>query len=235
MDFLGDVLQWFLDPANWTNGVNQLTGVPEIGILSRTWEHVQISVITVAIAVGITVPPAMLLGHAGRGGFLAVSLANIGRAVPSFAIVVLGVTLTGRIGFWPTFIALLALAIPPIFTNTFTGIRAVDRDTVEAARGMGLTERQILWSIELPMATPVVLAAVRVAAVQVVATATLGAIVAWGGLGRFIIDGFAQRDNVEVFAGALLVALLAVLTEVTFGILERFVVPPGLGRRGAAT
>ena len=115
-----------------------------------------------------------------------------------------------------------------MFTNTYTGVREVDAGTVEAARGMGMTGWEILRGIELPLASPVILSAVRVSSVQVVATATLGALVAWGGLGRYIIDGFSQRDNVAVFVGGLLVALLAVFTELFFEVLQRWAVPAGI-------
>lgn len=237
MDFISDVAGWFADSANWWG---------DAGILNRTFEHVQISVFTMVVAIGLALPPAAALAHRKRGGILVVTAVNIGRAIPSFGILALalpftielaqGIDLFGwevrpissGLGFWPTFLALLALAVPPVFANGFAAVRGVDPEMVEAARGMGLTERQILLRIELPVAMPVILAAVRVSAVQVVATATLGALVAWGGLGRFIIDGFAQQDNVQVFGGAILVALLAIATEVAFGLAERLLVPRGI-------
>jgi osmoprotectant transport system permease protein len=229
IEFLADVVEFFSNPANWSG-----TG----GILERTLEHIGLSALSMAVAAVIAIPPALYLGHTGRGGLLAVSVVNIGRAIPSFAIVALALPISINLGlglgFWPTFIALVALALPPMFTNTLTGIRDVDADTTEAARGMGMTGSEILLRIEMPLASPVILAAVRVAAVQVVATATLGALVAWGGLGRYIVDGFSQRDNVEVFVGGLLVALLAVVTEGFFSIVERRAVPAGLSRSADA-
>jgi osmoprotectant transport system permease protein len=156
--------------------------------------------------------------------------------MPSFGIVVLALPITVALGlgfgFWPTFLALLFLAIPPMFANTYTGVAGVDSEVVEAARGMGMTERQIMTGVEIPAASPIILAAIRVAAVQVVATATLGAIVAWGGLGRYIIDGFAIQDGVLVFAGALLVGGLALVTEVGMSFLERAIVPDSLQTAG---
>jgi len=238
MGFLGEVLAWFTTAEHWWG---------EAGILNRVFEHTQISLFTMVVALIIAIPPAVALGHRDRGGNWVMTAVNIGRAIPSFGILALalpftielanGINLFGwefspissGLGFWPTFVALLALAIPPVFTNVFTGVREVDADTVEAARGMGLTERQILGRIELPMAMPVVLTGIRVASVQVVATATLGALVAWGGLGRFIIDGFAQQDNVQVFSGAILVAVLAIATEMVFVVAERTLVPHGIG------
>jgi len=224
--FLGDVLAWFGDAANWLG---------TSGILNRLREHVQITAAATAVSALLAIAPAVWLAHRRIGGTFVVAIVNIGRAIPSFAIVVLflpiSIQLGLGIGFWPTFLALLFLAVPPMFTNAYTGVAEVDPDLVEASRGMGMTDRQVLTSVEIPMASPVILAAVRVAAVQVVATATLGALVGWGGLGRFIVDGFAIQDNVEVFAGAILVAGLAILTEVILGGLEHRVVPATLRSR----
>jgi osmoprotectant transport system permease protein len=228
MHFLGEVISWFLSADNWS-GVN--------GIPNRVWEHVQISAIATVVAAAIALPPALWLGHKRRGGFLAVAVVNIGRAVPSFAIMALFLPISIRLGlglgFWPTLLALLALALPPIFTNTYTAVRDVDPALVEAGRGMGLREREVLRDIEAPMASPIIVAALRVSAVQVVATAPLAALVAWGGLGRYIVDGFAVRDNVRVLAGGILVALLSVGTELLLGALERRIVPHGLSRTAA--
>jgi osmoprotectant transport system permease protein len=237
IEFLGDVARWFPD---------NMWGSP--GVVNRLWEHVQISAIAVAVAAGLSIPPATMLAHRGRGGFLAVSIVNIGRAVPSFGIIALALPITialarnvwfidSGLGFWPTIIALVALALPPIFTNTYTGVREADSAIVEAARGMGMTDWAVLRDVKLPMAAPLILTGVRIAAVQVVATATLAALVAWGGLGRFIIDGFAGQDRVQLFAGAVLVAALAVATELAFTQAERILIPRGirlLRRRGAA-
>ena len=231
IDFLGDVARWFTE--NWDG---------ESGYIHRTWEHIWVSGWSVGLAAAIAVPLGAWFGHTRRFGIAAISVVNIGRALPSFGIVALALPITIRLagkvpfmssglGFAPTFIALFALALPPIFTNTYTGVGSVDPETVEAARGMGITEGRILREIEMPIASPVILAGLRTSAVQVVATAPLGALVAYGGLGRFIIDGFATRDNVQIFAGALLVALLSVLTEVVFSLLERRVVPQGLRSR----
>ncbi|HWI02484.1 MAG TPA: ABC transporter permease subunit, partial [Acidimicrobiales bacterium] len=172
-------------------------------------------------------------GHRGRGGALAINVSNIGRAIPSLAILALvqqAIGLSGWPGFGarPALVALIALAVPPLVTNAYVGMRGVDRDVVEAARGMGMTGGELLWRVELPIALPLVMAGVRTAAVQVVATATLAAVTAWGGLGRFIVDGFGQRDNAQIVAGALLVGLLALVTEVGLGGLQRMVVSEGL-------
>ncbi len=172
IEFLGEVLAWFGDPANWSGP----SGIP-----NRLREHVQLTAAATATAALLGIPPALWLGHRRLGGTFVVAVVNIGRAIPSFAIVVLFLPLSIRlglgIGFWPTFLALLFLAVPPMFTNTYAGVAGVDPDLVEASRGMGMTDREVLTQVELPMASPVILAALRVAAVQVAATATLGALV----------------------------------------------------------
>lgn len=230
MEFLGDLGRWFIE--NWDGSS---------GYLNRTWEHLQVSGAALIAAAVIAMPLGAWFGHTGRGGFAVVSLVNIGRALPSFGIVALALPITIRLadavpfissglGFLPIFVALFALALPPIFTNTYAGIQGVDPEIVEAARGMGVTEGQVLRTIEIPMASPVILTGLRLSAVGVVATAPLGALVAYGGLGRFIIDGFAVQDDVQIVAGALLVALLAVLTEMAFTRGERWLVPGPLRR-----
>jgi osmoprotectant transport system permease protein len=229
MDFFLDVLRWFADPPNWRG-----TG----GIPNRVYEHLQLSGLAVLLAVLLAAPAGMMLGHVRRGGVVAVAVVNIGRALPSFGILALALLFTLRLGlglgFWPTFVALFLLALPPVFTNSYTGVREVPGEVVESARGMGMREREILQAIEFPLALPVIAAAVRVAAVQVVATAPLGALVAWGGLGRYIIDGLAQRDFVEVIAGAILVAALALLTDAGLGLGERLALPGGMRPVGRA-
>jgi osmoprotectant transport system permease protein len=216
VDFLADVLAWFAEPAHWRG---------DDGIPVRVWEHVQLSAVAVALAAAIALPLGLYLGHTGRGGFIAINVANIGRALPSLALIALGlvasIALGLGLGFWPTLFALVPLALPPILTNTFVAMRAVDADTIEAARGMGLRETQVLRQVELPLALPLILGGVRTAAVNVVATATLGALVAGGALGRYIVDGLALQEYDRLFAGALLVAFLAIVTEATFGIFAK--------------
>jgi osmoprotectant transport system permease protein len=221
MSFLGEVLRWFANPAHW-HGAN--------GIPTRLEEHVVMSLVATVVAALIALPIGLLLGHYGVGGGLAINISNIGRALPSFAILVLLVQLVG-IGAIPAFIALVALAIPPIVTNSFVGMRDVDPELRDAARGLGFRESRTLLRVELPNATPVVMAGIRTAGVQVVATATLAALVGWGGLGRYIVDGIANRDFVEVFAGAVLVALLAALAEIGLALLQRLLTPAGLRSR----
>jgi osmoprotectant transport system permease protein len=222
MRAFGDLFRWFADGEHWTG--------PD-GVPIRVLEHIEISAVGVAFALAVAVPVGLLIGHLRRGQFVAVSIANLGRAIPSFAILSIVFQImaayfgAAAFGFWPTVIALFLLAIPPILTNTYVGIEGVDRDTVEAARGMGMTEGQVLTRLELPLAVPLMIAGIRTAAVQVVATATLAALIAGGGLGRYIIDGFAQGDQPQILAGAVLVAALAIATEIAFGVLERLVSP----------
>ena len=225
MSLVGDVARWFADPANWQGSH---------GIPVRVLEHLELSGLAVAVGILIAAPIALYLGHVGRGGFIAINVANIGRALPSLALLAFALPVAFALGlglgFWPTLFALVPLAIPPILTNTFVAVRAVDPDIVEAARGMGLGEAQILGSIEIPLGLPLMLAGVRTAAVNVVATATLGALVAGGALGRFIVDGLALQEYDQLVAGALLVALLAVATEFSFAALERATTPPGMAQ-----
>jgi osmoprotectant transport system permease protein len=178
-------------------------------------------------------PPALWLGHNRRGADLAGALVNIGRAVPSFGILVLSVMVMLQLGVsvlspWGVMVALVALAAPPIFTNTIAGVQGVSRATVESARGMGMLESQLIRRVEMPLASPVILEGIRIAFVQVIATATLGALVAWGGLGRLIVDGFSQQNQGKLLTGAILVALLAVIAEVGLAVAQRASMPQGL-------
>src|SRR5438132_371552 len=182
--------------------------------------------------VGLATLAGVLFGHTGRGGFLAINLANIGRAMPSLALLALmlpvALSLKLGLGFWPTFFALVPLGIPPILTNSYVAVREVDRDIVEAARGMGFRELEVLRNVELPIAAPLIIAGIRNSAVAIVATATLGALVAGGGLGRYIVDGLARPESPAVFGGAPVVAVVSIAVEVAFGAVERLAVSTGL-------
>jgi osmoprotectant transport system permease protein len=222
MDPLSEVLTWLGDPVNW-QGYN---GVPV-----RLLEHIRVSTISIAAAALVGLPIGLLIGHTGRGGFLAVTIANLGRAIPSYAFLLL-LFVFFKLSDTNAIVALLMLGLPPIVTNTYVGIREVDRDIVETARGMGMSGRHVLTRVELPSALPVILAGLRTAAVQIVATATLLALLGGGGLGRYIIDGFALRDDGRILAGALLVGLLALATERFFTFLQGRLVSPGLQAQG---
>jgi osmoprotectant transport system permease protein len=229
MELFGDAITWLTQPDNWTD--------PRNGILLRLWEHVSLSVVAIAAAIVIALPIGLWIGHTGRGAAGVIAVTNIGRAVPSVGwlgiVFPLTLVLLGRngIGFVPAAIALTALAIPPIVTNTFAGMREVDADLVEAGRGMGMREMEVVRRVEVPVAMPVILAGIRVSAVQVVATATLAAIVGGGTLGHFIVQGIFTRDLDRVVGAAILVALLAILTEMIFSFIERRAVSPGLRDR----
>ena len=205
------------DPLNWSRSG---------GIIDLLVEHLRISVVAVLAAMAVALPVGVLLGHTGRGGGFTVALSNVSRAVPTLAL--LTVFAVTPIGFGPTAttIALALFAVPPILTNTYVGFREVDRDVVEASRAMGLSGRQVVFQAELPLAAPLLMTGVRTAAVQVVATATLAALVAGGGLGEIISLGFGQQDYGAVLAGALLVAALAVLTELVLSVVS-FLLTPG--------
>lgn len=223
MEFLSDAVAWFADARSW-RGPN---GVP-----ARLLEHLYYSGVATVVAVVVALPIGLVTGHTGRGGAVAVNVANIGRALPTFGLIILAVVVMG-LGDLPIFIPLVAFAIPPILTNTYAGIRAVDHDVRDAAEGVGMTGSQVLWRVEVPMAAPLIMAGVRTSAVQVVATATLAAYAGSGGLGRYIVNGFAVRDFPQIFAGALLVALFAIAVELAFGRLQALAVPVGVGLRTA--
>ena len=224
METLQSVIDWFGDPVNWSGS----QGIPQ-----RLLEHLLYSWVAVLLAAPVGVALGLYIGHARRFEFITVTTANLGRALPSFAILALAFPIALRydLGFsiWPTVVALFFLAIPPILTNTYVGVKEVDEDTVESARGMGLTGSQILLRVEMPLAAPLMVNGLRTATVQVVATATLAALIAGGGLGRFIIDGFARQRDEMILGGALLVAGLAILTELFFALVQRMVTPPSDG------
>jgi osmoprotectant transport system permease protein len=199
------------------------------GIIHRTVEHLRLSLVSVGAAAVVTLPAAAWLGHARRGGLAVQWLVNLGRAIPSLAILTLVFPFALRwgfgLGFWPTFVPLFFLAVPPLFTNTYVGVRTVEPEVVEAARGMGLRPRQVLARVELPAALPIVAAGLRVATLQVVATATLGAFVGFDALGSFINEGFRQQDNGKLLTGAIAVSLLALAIDALLGLLIRRLSP----------
>lgn len=223
MDLIGAVLQWFTDPVNWQG----TDGVP-----NRVLEHLGYSITATIMALLIALPVGLLVGHTGRGGTLAINLSNVGRAVPSFGVIILAFLLLG-IGLLPPLIALTAMAIPPIVTNTYVGVRSVDADVRDSAEGMGLTGWQVLRDVEVPVAMPLILAGVRTSAVQVVATATLAAFISLGGLGRYIFDALQTQNTAEVVAGAILVAVLALIVELAMSRVQQTVVSTGLQQRNA--
>ena len=228
MEFLADVVDWFSDPAQWMGS----DGIPQ-----RTLDHVWLAVLPTVLAIVIAIPPAVILAHRGVGKFFANALVNVGRAVPSFGILIVAAIFFARAGaslrFWPAVVALVALAVPPIFTNTYAGISNVSPPLVEAGLGMGFRSREIISRLELPVAAPVILAGIEISFVQVIATVPLAAVLSsGGGLGQYIVRGFAQGRSgvVETFAGALLVAMLTLILQRLFNLGERLLVPIGIRR-----
>lgn len=208
----------------------------ERGFLALVVAHMRLSIAAVLSAALVALPLAVVLGHGRRGGLLAVSIVNIGRALPTFGIVALALPLSLRwglgLGFWPTYAALVLLGLPPLFVNAYTGVRQVPDEVVEAARGMGMRPHEVLTRVELPAALPLIVTGLRVSTVQVVATATLGAYVGYRCLGTPIVQGFADQDDGRLLAGAVLVGALSLLTEGSFGLLERRLTPWVPRRRG---
>ncbi|MFF9852848.1 ABC transporter permease [Streptomyces litmocidini] len=205
MGIVTDAWGWLTTGAHWTGAD---------GIGQRLAEHVYVSGAALLVASALALPLGLWLGHLGRGGALAVNVSNVGRAIPVFAVLALFMVSPLRnAGYVPTVVALVLFAVPPLLTNAYVGVREVDRAAVRAACGMGMTGGQVFFRVELPLSRPVVMTGIRSAAVQVVATATIAAMVGQGGLGRIITAGFATYDTAQVVAGAVLVALLALLVE----------------------
>jgi osmoprotectant transport system permease protein len=227
---IGGVVQWLTDPSNWAGS----DGIPQ-----RLLEHVEFSALALVFAVLIALPLGMFIGHTGKGTFLIAGITNSLRALPSLGLLVLIVLVmsshlpVGVAYLLPTVIVLVLLAIPPVLTNTYAGIQNVDAAARDAAYGMGMTGRQVLVRVETPCAMPLVIAGVRSAALQIIATATVAAYVSLGGLGRYVIDGLSQQDYPQMAAGAILVAVLAVVVDLLLIGLERLVVSRGLTGRYA--
>jgi osmoprotectant transport system permease protein len=228
VNFLSGVFHWFGTGANWT-GAN---GIPEL-----FWRQLELSFAVVVAALVIGGGVGVILGHTGRGALLAVNAANAARAVPTLALLTLfaiqpSISLKWG-GFLASFLALSILAIPPILTNTYVGMREVDADVRDAARAMGLTGGQVLVRVEAPLAAPFVMAGVRTAAIEVVATSTLAAYVSYTDLGTYVISGLDSHDIVEAFCGAILVAVMAALVALVLGLALRALTPAPLRRKRA--
>jgi len=212
------IVAFFLDPAQWTG---------DSGIPNRLFEHLYIAGSSILLALVIAIPIGLYVGHTNRGSGLAINLANIGRAVPSYAMMVIPLPLTLTLA---PILAMTFLAIPPLLVSTYAGLRSVDRDLIEAGRGMGFSERQILARIEIPLASSILVGGLRTATLQVIATATLGAILAGGGLGRFIFDGLSQGEvgYPSIYCGAILVAGLAIGVDLLLAAVQRGLTPRAL-------
>jgi osmoprotectant transport system permease protein len=241
---MDEIVAFLTDPANWEG----TTGIP-----NRLVEHLVISGLAIAFAAAIAVPLGLYIGHTNRGSGLAINIANIGRAIPSYAMMVIPLPLTLTLApvlgydptfglvFLPIFIAMALLAIPPLLVSTYAGLRSVDRELIEAGRGMGLSENQIVRRIELPLASSIIVGGFRTATLQVISTATIGAILSGGGLGRFIVDGRNQglAGHASIYAGAILIAALAIGVDLVLAFVQTRLTPRGVrtqrGRSQRAT
>ena len=226
MSFLAHVFDWFTTSANWTGS----QGIPTL-----FWNQLKLSVAVVVTAIALGGGLGVILGHTGRGGLVAVNAANAFRAVPTLALLTLlaiqpAISLKYS-GFLASWLALTALAIPPILTNTYVGMREVDADVRDAAKAMGLTGGQVLRTVEAPLAVPFVMAGIRTASIEVVATSTLAAYVSYSDLGTYVITGLNTNNNIVAFSGAILVAVMAALVAALLGLLTRAVTPLPLRRR----
>ena len=233
MTVFSDMWDYLSDPASWTGSG---------GIAALLVEQLLLTFTALLMAMVLGLPLALWLGHLGRGGFLAINISNIGRAVPTFALLALLVVAPwpGTESFGPygraglaTLIALTLFALPPIITNSYVAMREVAPDVREAARGMGMTGRQQFWRVELPLGLPLVMSGLRLALVQVWATATIAALVAGPGLGQIITDGFYRSNYGKGIAGAVVVAVVALVLELSAALVQRAADPTR--RTGAAT
>jgi osmoprotectant transport system permease protein len=218
-------LDYLLDAANWS--LSNPEGFPQ-----RILEHLGYTTLALLIAAVIAFPIGLLIGHTGRGALLAINLGNAGRALPTLGVLMLALAVVG-IGLVPVTIALVVLAIPPILATTYAGVRSVADATVDAARGVGMTEPQIAWRVEVPIALPIIIGGLRNATLQVISTATIAAYAGLGGLGRYLFDGLATLEYDQVVAGAIVIAALAVAIDLALAGTQRLLVSPGDGGRGA--
>jgi osmoprotectant transport system permease protein len=216
------------DTLTMSTFVDALQFIPDNSdlILRKTAEHLQYSGAAIAVSLVIAIPLGVWLGHIHRGSFLAINISNIGRALPSLAIIAMGVAVLG-LGFVNTLIALVVLAAPPMLTNAYVAVDGVDPNAVDAARGMGMRPTEVLLRVELPLALPLIFAGIRTAAVYVIATATLAAVAGGGGLGEIIVNQASYRLP-GVVAASMCVAALALVAELAFAALQRAVTPRGL-------
>ncbi|MGH2714460.1 MAG: ABC transporter permease [Thermoleophilaceae bacterium] len=199
-------------------------------IWDKTVEHLLLSGASIGVAMLVSIPLGVWLGHIHRGSFLAINVSNVGRALPSLAVISIGLGVLG-VGFLNVMVALVILAAPVMLTNAYVAVDQVDKDAVQAARAMGMRPRQVLVGVELPLALPLVFAGIRTAAVYVVATATLAALAGGGGLGDIIVNQPTYGPE-GVVAGSIAIAVLAFATEGGFALLQHLVTPRGLRKRG---
>lgn len=226
------VIGWLLARSNWVDTSSQT------GILTQTVRHLEYSAIGLAIGAAIAIPLGLYIGHTGKAAKL-ITVANGLRSLPSFGILILVYVVLapafhgpGNLVFLlPTEVILVLLAVPPMLANTAAGIQQIDPSIRDAARGMGMTESQVLWQAEVPNAAPLMFAGFRSASLQVIATATIAAYMGLGGLGRFIFDGLAISDSSQLLAGATLVAVLSIVVDLLLGVIQRYATSRGVSGR----
>lgn len=211
MNLFAQTWQWFTDPAHWSGAD---------GIWTRSIEHLEYTALTLVVAAAIAIPLGLWIGHTGRFRTVAIGLAGALRALPTLGVLTLVVLIIG-VGLVPPILALVLLAIPPLLAGAYSGLEAVDRKTIDAARAMGMTEWQVLFKVEIPLAAPLLVGGLRSATLQVIATATVAAYVALGGLGRYIFDGLALRDTPKMLAGSVLVIVIALVLDGLLALLQK--------------
>lgn len=230
MSYFLDAIAFILTGANWAG---------ETGIMARLGQHLYITGLSVLIAALVAIPLGLFIGHTGRGRAFVIGFTGAARALPTFGMltffILIGLNMGYGLSLPPVIVVLVILAIPPILAGAYAGVESVDRLTVDASRAQGMTEWQILTRVELPLALPLLVAGIRSATLQVVATATIAAYYAQGGLGRYLIEGLQSRDYLRAVVGALLVAALALILDGMFAVVQRLVVPRGVSRGSART
>lgn len=225
MNFFADAIAWIFDPAHFamTNGIGP-----------RTADHLFYTGVTMLIAMAIAIPLGLVIGHTGKGRNFVILTATAFRALPTLGFLLFIILFAG-LGLWPFVLVMVVLAIPPLLAGVYSGLEAVDRGTIDAARAVGMSEWQILTKVEIPLALPLMLGGVRSATLQVIATATIAGYVGLTGLGRFLIEGLALRDYTLAIVGAILVAVLAIVIDGLLALIQRLVVPRGVSRGMART
>lgn len=218
MNLWNSTFAWLVDPANWSGPA---------GISTRLGEHVLYSLITLVIAAAIAVPIGVAVSHTGKGRAVAVQLSGALRALPTLGVLLLLALWLG-LGLGPPLIVMVVLALPPLLAGAYAGVDAVDRETIDAARSIGMTGWQVLFKVELPLAMPIIIGGVRSACLQVIATWTVAAYLPLGGLGRFIYDGLAVQNYAEMLGASVIVIVLALVADSIFVVVQRLVVPRGV-------
>ena len=205
----------------------QFVADPNNTYVQHTIDYIRLCAISIVLAIIIGVVIGIAVARQPLAAFIAVNVSGLMRAIPAIAFLVVVLPYLG-LGFTPALIALTILGVPPILLNTYTGIRGIDPATIDAARGMGMTSTQIITRIQTPLVLPIIAAGVRTAATQIIATATLAGIIGAGGYGEYIYSGLYQLDNVQILAGAIPVAILAIVVEIVLSQVQRVLTPAGL-------